>query len=77
VNGEVLAAIIGLSLNSLAWPVLFAFRRVSFTAWPARPAEASQIVPAADGTGPSAAGAATPPPLKPSLRGPAGTGAGL
>jgi hypothetical protein len=60
VNGEVLAAIIGLSLNSLAWPVLFAFRRVSFTAWPARPAEASMI--------------ATPPPLKPSLRGP---GAGL
>lgn len=35
------------------------------------------IVPAADGTGPSAAGAATPPPLKPSLRGPSGTGAGL
>lgn len=75
-NGEVLAAIIGLSLNSLAWPVLFAFRRVSFTAWP-KPPEASLIVPAADGTGPSAAGAATPPPLKPSLRGPSGTGAGL
>lgn len=39
-NGEVLTAIIGLSLNSLAWPVLFAFRRVSFTAWPPKPAPA-------------------------------------
>jgi hypothetical protein len=61
VNGEVLAAIIGLSLNSLAWPVLFAFRRVSFTAWPPKPPEAPQIVPAAAETGQPAAGAQPPP----------------
>jgi hypothetical protein len=60
VNGEVLAAVIGLSLNSLAWPVLFAFRRVSFTAWPPKPAPAE----ASPSETPAASPAASPRPLQ-------------
>jgi hypothetical protein len=56
-GGDLLAAIILLGLGNVAWPVLFAFRRVSFTAWPAKPPEAPKDVPAAAETGQTAAGA--------------------
>lgn len=55
-NGaEGMAAVIVLGLNTLAWPVLFAFRKISFTSWPRPP----RIVPAAVET-PSAAGTPSP-----------------
>ena len=57
-NGDLLAAIILLGAGNVSWPVLFAFRRVAFTAWPAK----STVSSAAAGTGPAAAEA----PLSPS-----------
>jgi hypothetical protein len=75
VSAELETAIVFLGLDGLAWPALFARRMLTATSRP-KPAEVPQIVPAADGTGPSAAGA-VPPPHKPSLRGPFDTGAGL
>lgn len=63
-NSDLLAAIILLGLGNVAWPVLFAFRRVSFTAWPPKPAPAD-----ASPASPPAVPAVPPTSSRPTLQG--------